>query len=328
MSNRTEQPNVRNIVANTMNMANRPAVAILVDGSDWKFAAEGGNSLAEHLVNFAGSIGTITRSALFVRSFPESANRWSSNGFEIVTKKDGTPETKVSVPLIVEAMVAGTLRPYIRVLVVSAYNCSIYEDLFAELCTFGITTVAVNVDSSLKIVKSNNPLITYISLDELENLPKDMQISSPAYDLSDYDFSKFIELLEASEEKMPFVGVRFFINKVMWRLGDVDQQACQEIFHQAEEHGIIELYKSANINTDSPEVSACKLNRENATVRAALEGYVQDDLAVDSSDYDDGNFGLDEARQNATIITYSGSDNSESVTDTAPTVNTTDTLPS
>jgi len=158
-------------------------------------------------------------------------------------------------------------------------------------------------------------------MDTLNSLPQNGEMSVKQ-DLSDYDFSEFIELLAASEEKMPFVGVRFFINKVMWRLGGNDVQVSQEIFHQAEELGIVELYKSANINTDAPEVSACRLNRENQLVIDALETTTQSEPEEEVSfQYQDEEDETSAVAVKAGKIVY-GTTNNEDIVDKATTLPT------
>ncbi len=172
-----------------------------------------------------------------------------------------------------------------------------------------MTVIAANFSTTPKNAGWDPQRILYTAVKDLESvesvLPK-----VPPQNLENYDFSEFIQLMVASEDKMPFVGVRFFINKVMWRLGNTDPQICQEIFHQAEELGVIELYKSTNINEGSPDVSACKLDRENQTVRAALG------LPLPGSP-EEGDI-IDVAEETSSVTVYVGTKTPESVdSDTA-----------
>jgi len=166
-----------------------------------------------------------------------------------------------------------------RIYIIIADNAGLYNGLARRLTENGNSVVVVGDE-----VETDNCEFIFCSKENMVEGGGHYRPPMPRkLDLDNYDFTDFIEVLNTSEEKMSFVGVSFFIRKVMWRLNIHSDTQKQQIFNKAQEDGIIELFERENIDKDAPKVSACRLNREHPLVKKVLG-----ELETMEEDEDDG----------------------------------------
>jgi len=112
-------------------------------------------------------------------------------------------------------------------------------------------------------------------------------------DFSDYDWTAFVRLIDELEQRLPFVGVRYLVNKVLGahNCGIEDPRIKRDLINEAVDDGLIEMYTVGNVNERTDPVTACRLDRENELVREILGA---DAPGLDDED-DDEDAALDEA---------------------------------
>ncbi len=103
--------------------------------------------------------------------------------------------------------------------------------------------------------------------------------SGAGADFTDYDWTSFIKLIDELEQRLPFVGVRYLVNKVLGphNCGIDDPRVKRDLINEAVDEGLIEMYTVGNVNERTDPVTACRLDRENEAVLDVL-GPVADDL--------------------------------------------------
>ncbi len=91
-------------------------------------------------------------------------------------------------------------------------------------------------------------------------------------DFATYDWSPFIRLIDELEHRLPFVGVRYLVNKVLGahNCGVDDPRLKRDLINRAVDDGVIEMYPVGNVGDRADPVTACRLDRHNATVVAIL----------------------------------------------------------
>ncbi len=106
-------------------------------------------------------------------------------------------------------------------------------------------------------------------------------------DFSDYDWSGFIKLIDELEQRLPFVGVRYLVNKVLGphNCGIEDPRIKRDLINEAVDDGLIEMYTVGNVNDRTDPVTACRLDRENAMVSEVVGA--DDELDLDEDELDD-----------------------------------------
>lgn len=84
-------------------------------------------------------------------------------------------------------------------------------------------------------------------------------------DFADYDWSAFITLIDELESRLPFVGVRYLVNKVLapHNCGISDPRIKRDLINEAVDDGLIEMYQVGNVDNRTDPVTACRLDREN-----------------------------------------------------------------
>lgn len=94
----------------------------------------------------------------------------------------------------------------------------------------------------------------------------------PDPDFSTYEWPHFIRLISELEARLPFVGVRYLVNKVLapHNCGIGDPRLKRDLINEAVDQGIIELYAVGNVEERLDPVTACRLDRQNHTVRTVL----------------------------------------------------------
>ncbi len=91
-------------------------------------------------------------------------------------------------------------------------------------------------------------------------------------DFEDYDWTRFVRLIDELEQRLPFVGVRYLVNKVLGphNCGIEDPRIKRDLINQAVDEGLIEMYAVGNVNDRTDPVTACRLDRENEIVVEVL----------------------------------------------------------
>jgi hypothetical protein len=95
-------------------------------------------------------------------------------------------------------------------------------------------------------------------------------LTQPTFD--DYDWSRFVRLIDELEQRLPFVGVRYLVNKVLGphNCGIDDPRIKRDLINQAVDDGLIEMYTVGNVNDRTDPVTACRLDRQNEVVVEVL----------------------------------------------------------
>jgi hypothetical protein len=91
-------------------------------------------------------------------------------------------------------------------------------------------------------------------------------------DFERYDWSPFIRALDWHEKRMEFIGIGLLLKKILdhRNCGYTSYGRKREIFEQAKDSGIIEIYTVPNIEAGGDPVSACRLCRDSEEVIAIL----------------------------------------------------------
>jgi hypothetical protein len=87
-------------------------------------------------------------------------------------------------------------------------------------------------------------------------------------EFGDYDWGGFIGLIDELEQRLPFVGVRYLVNKVLGphNCGIDDPRIKRDLMNEAVDEGLIEMYTVGNVNDRTDPVTACRLDRHNELV--------------------------------------------------------------
>jgi hypothetical protein len=182
------------------------------------------------------------------------------------TYKESITHDGVNLQLLFDAYDAAVRqRMNIAILVVGQTN---YTALARKLIDCGVTVMMVgNYQKENRTLPRDSCL--YVPM---RSIMVDESSVTANVDLDNFDFCQFIRLLSASESMMSFVGVRFFIHKVMWRLGSQfkNPYVCQQLFQLAKDRNLVEVYKQENLEHEGKPVSACRLNRETSEVQSVL----------------------------------------------------------
>jgi len=87
-----------------------------------------------------------------------------------------------------------------------------------------------------------------------------------------YDWAPFVRLIDELEQRLPFVGVRYLVNKVLagHNCGTDDPRLKRELMNRAVDDGVLEMFPVGNVGDRADPVTACRLDRANASVVAIL----------------------------------------------------------
>ena len=87
-----------------------------------------------------------------------------------------------------------------------------------------------------------------------------------------YDWTPFIRLIDELEHRLPFVGVRYLVNKVlgMHNCGVDDPRLKRDLINRAVDEGLIEMYPVGNVGDRADPVTACRLDRQSETIVSIL----------------------------------------------------------
>lgn len=91
-------------------------------------------------------------------------------------------------------------------------------------------------------------------------------------DFEGYDWAPFIRLIDELEHRLPFVGVRYLVNKVLGghNAGVEDPRLKRDLINRAVEDEVIEMYPVGNLGDRADPVTACRLHRQGARVTAVI----------------------------------------------------------
>lgn len=91
-------------------------------------------------------------------------------------------------------------------------------------------------------------------------------------DFGRYDWAPFVRLIDELEHRLPFVGVRYLVNKVLGsrNCGVDDPRQKRDLINRAVDDGLIEMYEVGNVGDRRDPVTACRLDRRNSQVVAIL----------------------------------------------------------
>ena len=97
-------------------------------------------------------------------------------------------------------------------------------------------------------------------------------ILGPEIEYAAYDWSPFVKLIDELEQRLPFVGVRYLVNKVLagHNCGTDDPRLKRELINRAVDDGLIEMFPVGNVGDRADPVTACRLDRSNAAVVTVL----------------------------------------------------------
>lgn len=97
-------------------------------------------------------------------------------------------------------------------------------------------------------------------------------IFGPEVDFASYDWAPFVRLIDELEQRLPFVGVRYLVNKVLapHNCGTDDPRLKRELMNRAVDDGLLEMFPVSNVGDRADPVTACRLDRAHASVVAAL----------------------------------------------------------
>ncbi|MBL9086028.1 MAG: NYN domain-containing protein [Planctomycetia bacterium] len=91
---------------------------------------------------------------------------------------------------------------------------------------------------------------------------------APPLDFERYDWASFVRLVDELEHRLPFVGVRYLVNKVMGprNAGIDDPRQKRELINRAVDDGVLEMYEVGNVEGRGDPVTACRLDRASPVV--------------------------------------------------------------
>jgi len=277
-----DKPSKFHIIAERLKgMQTRPTVSLFVDldavlQENLSEDDSQDDAIARALYAFAQSLGrVVTAKTYFMSELDEQefvdSHVWVTFGFDpIAVPQDACTQDKVNLSLLFDAY--DTIKQTHSDTCVLVTGSTNYTALARKLISQGTTVVMVsNYDSHLRTLPRDS--CTYIPIDSVMGHSEEKQEDQgkTTLDVQNYPFHLLIRLLAESERLMPFVGAKYFVTKVMWRLKDLTtHEEKQLVFQEAAERGIVLLYEMENINNNERPVSACRLNPENSLVLEVL----------------------------------------------------------
>lgn len=102
--------------------------------------------------------------------------------------------------------------------------------------------------------------------------PHPTPILGPDLDTAAYDWAPFVRLIDELEQRLPFVGVRYLVNKVLGghNCGTEDPRLKRELINRAVDDGLIEMFPVGNVGERADPVTACRLDRSHTAVLDVL----------------------------------------------------------
>ncbi len=117
-------------------------------------------------------------------------------------------------------------------------------------------------------------------------------------DFTKYDWTGFIHLIDELEHRLPFVGVRYLVNKVLGprNCGLDDPRLKRDLINRAVDEGLVAMFEVGNVDDRRDPVTACRLDRKNPAVIAVLGGETATPTVRETRDdgpRDDGDDGVE-----------------------------------
>jgi len=236
-----------------------PTVAFFVDLHGIKHVLQA-SDYAEKMVEFGTRLGRLSQFHIFDKDqIIQERKEWRRRGATVHTIHKGA-----SKDVLFSMAVMDAYHKFNPTMFVFAVTDSRYQDLARYVADRGKIVVLLSPE------KSNTNFIRsycYFSATiEAMMGPIEEPIS-----VDNYDFADFILLLEATQDHLPFVGVKYFIEKQMQRLGIADIKIRRQLIQKAKEEDIIEFGSMANIEGRQKPVTTCSLNKKNDLVKEVLE---------------------------------------------------------
>lgn len=102
--------------------------------------------------------------------------------------------------------------------------------------------------------------------------PHPTPVTGPEVEFGAYDWTPFVRLVDELEQRLPFVGVRYLVNKVLapHNCGTDDPRLKREILNRAQDDGLIEMFPVGNVGDRADPVTACRLDRAHGVVVGIL----------------------------------------------------------
>jgi hypothetical protein len=238
-----------------------PTVVFFIDmeGIKRTFRIGHSNGFMEQLLTFGSRLGRVLQTHVFeVSTLHKNSKNWRRCG--VTTHSIQKPSAK-DVIFSMEVMKAYyELKPTMFVFVV---NDNRYQKLAEFLNEHGkINAIISPANAHVNAIRQD----CYFAI-ELEKL---ISPAEEPIDMNNYDFTEFVRLLNSSEAHLPFVGVKYFIEQKMQRLGIKNIWLRRQIIQKAKEEEIIELGSKENIEGEHP-VTTCALNKKNDLVKEILD---------------------------------------------------------
>lgn len=104
-----------------------------------------------------------------------------------------------------------------------------------------------------------------------ERVPHPTPVASES-DFDTYDWAPFVLLIDELEHRLPFVGVRYLVNKVLGghNCGVEDPRLKRDLINRAVDDGLLEMYPVGNVGDRADPVTACRLERTSEAVVGVL----------------------------------------------------------
>ena len=105
-------------------------------------------------------------------------------------------------------------------------------------------------------------------------------------DFTGYDWGSFVKLIDELEHRLPFVGVRYLVNKVLGprNCGLEDPRLKRDLINRAVDEGMIEMFEVGNLEGRGDPVTACRLDRKNSAVTNVLGGETETPTVAEARD--------------------------------------------
>ena len=121
-------------------------------------------------------------------------------------------------------------------------------------------------------------------------------------DLENYDWAGFVKLIDELEHRLPFVGVRYLVNKVLGprNCGIDDPRQKRDLINRAVDEGILEMYEVGNVEDRRDPVTACRLDRKNPLVVSVLGAETSTPVVAEAKEGEEGAEASDQEAEAAT----------------------------
>ncbi len=291
-------------------MRSKPLVRLFVDLDGLLMDKDEDDSiLAPAVERFARTSGRLAGANVYYTTSLENgeglySDQWLARGiYPVATTSDGVTKDDLNLHLVFDAHKSIVQEEVDTIIIVSGPTK--YTALARRAIHSGVTVLLVGNYPQDQCVLPSDSCI-YMPTQRLfsessEGTPASRREQVAKADTAAYQLSGFIKLLNSSESRMPFVGARYFINKVMWRLKDIDTpEERREVFQQAVDCNVVAIYDVENVDGTDNKVSACKLNRAHDLVAETLgtvekpadDGGVEHpkkkvDVKIDTTNHDD-----------------------------------------